>query len=202
LSLIVRNADSTKIFLINEYNERMTSLLRLVQQGGEDNFNIRFLNEPNNIGSNLSNLIVLTSRNTASTSEALINGLRSYMNVYLIGDTTYGENYGSLSVADPPGNTTWKFQPIVLKTFNSQHQSDYSKGFSPYEYIIDFGITLYPLGSDSEILLQAAINKILSSKGATVESKKSTDYGLGLFNYRPKIKNLPGVEMKKLKKSF
>ena len=58
---------------------------------------IRFLNEPNNIGANLSRVFVLTSEGTASASELVINGLKPYMTVITVGDHTYGKNlFGTL----------------------------------------------------------------------------------------------------------
>jgi len=47
---------------------------------------------------NLPRLYVLTSWSTASASELVINGLKPYMDVILIGETTYGKNVGSISI--------------------------------------------------------------------------------------------------------
>jgi len=62
---------------------------------------------------NLPRLFVLTSEWTASASELVINGLKPYMDVILIGETTYGKNVGSISIYEEndPGNK-WVCNPL------------------------------------------------------------------------------------------
>ncbi len=157
-SLIVKGLDTTHIFLINNYNSMLDSAF--LKQYGKNIFNINFVAEPNNIGSNLNNFIILTSRNTASASEDVINGLKAYMPVYLIGDTTVGKNYGSWTIYDETKKISWGLQPLVFKVSNSFGQSDFSNGFVPDVISLDQGLALQPFGDTSETLLAAAINKI------------------------------------------
>src|SRR5206468_2613882 len=42
----------------------------------------------------LDRVFVITSGGTASASELVINGLKPFMKVVLVGDTTYGKPYG------------------------------------------------------------------------------------------------------------
>jgi hypothetical protein len=83
------------------------------------------------------------------------------MDVFLIGDVTVGKNVGSISLyeEDDP-EITWGMQPIVVKIFNSQNQSDYSNGFTPNITDNDNSLTLYPLGDVREALLSQAIGHI------------------------------------------
>ncbi|MBK5196233.1 MAG: hypothetical protein JJE08_09455, partial [Proteiniphilum sp.] len=80
----------------------------------------------------LPRLYVLASGWTASASEFIINGLNPYMEVILIGETTYGKNVGSISIYeenDP--NNKWGMQPIIVRYANSLGFSDFTTGFTP-----------------------------------------------------------------------
>ncbi|WP_286844657.1 MULTISPECIES: S41 family peptidase [unclassified Proteiniphilum] len=103
---------------------------------------------------NLPRLYVLTSGWTASASEFIINGLKPYMDVVLIGETTYGKNVGSISIYEEnDSKNKWGMQPIIVRYANSLGQSDFTSGFLPnYEvdefkdlYLVDFGNTNDPL---------------------------------------------------------
>lgn len=86
----------------------------------------------NNVGNQLQVIYFLTSSRTASASELVINGLKPYINCVLIGDTTVGKNVGSTLVYDQLNvNNRWAFLPIIMKSFNSEHKSDYNYGFAP-----------------------------------------------------------------------
>ena len=52
----------------------------------------RFEAKPQALG--VSRLVVITTRGSASASEAIINGLRPFMDVKVVGDTTYGKPVG------------------------------------------------------------------------------------------------------------
>jgi carboxyl-terminal processing protease len=83
------------------------------------------------------------------------------MDVFLIGDVTYGKNVGSISIyeEDDPKNT-WGLQPIVVKVSNSVGFSDYGDGFIPHIENQDNGLFIYPLGDSRENLLATAIAHI------------------------------------------
>ena len=55
--------------------------------------------EPTNNALNLSRVFVLTSSGTCSASEMVINGLRPFMEVITVGDTSCGKPYGTRPVA-------------------------------------------------------------------------------------------------------
>jgi C-terminal peptidase prc len=76
---------------------------------------------------NLSRLIVITTRSSASASELLINSLRPYMPVTVVGDVTYGK---------PVGQYGFDFcdkvlAPVAFSLVNSQGQADYFAGIPP-----------------------------------------------------------------------
>jgi C-terminal processing protease CtpA/Prc len=141
---------------------------------------------PINKLSNLNRVYMIVSKQTASASELLINGLRPYMgdeNVVLIGETTYGKNVGSIPIyeEDDPENT-WGMLPIVLKLSNSEHFSDYADGFEPdiRMHEKDKLFDMKPLGDIDELLLSTALDHIF---GVTKRKRES----IGMENERYKI---------------
>jgi carboxyl-terminal processing protease len=121
---------------------------------------------------NLTKLYVLTSRSTASASELVINGLVPYIDVVQIGDFTTGKNVGSVTLYDSPdygreGRSTehkYAMQPIVLKIVNKDGFGDYQvNGLTPDTQLIEDLGNLGALGSESEPLLNTAINQITAS---------------------------------------
>lgn len=151
-----------KIFFRREYNSKVEDEILSDPNAGESFLQSRLKSKAQNIGGQLSGRVyVLTGSRTASASELIINGLRPYMDVFLIGDVTYGKNVGSISLynEDDPKNT-WGMQPIVVKVYNSLNQSDYSQGFVPNIENKDNNLFIYPLGDIREELLSKAIEQI------------------------------------------
>jgi C-terminal processing protease CtpA/Prc len=177
-SLIGNGVNSTKVFAKREYNAEVTELIRNDQSLGEDFLTRKFQTESGNIGAQLSNnrVYVLTSKRSASASELVINALKPYMDVFIVGDTTYGKNVGSISIYDEedPSNT-WGMQPIVLKIYNSLGQSDYDTGFVPNVYHKDNRLYLYPLGDPREVLLGHAIGQITGTSTAGRATRKGPE---------------------------
>jgi carboxyl-terminal processing protease len=69
-------------------------------------------------------LVVIATRGTASASEAIVNGLRPYMDVKVVGDTTYGK---------PVGQYGFDFcdkvlYPVAFLVTNARGQADYFGG--------------------------------------------------------------------------
>ncbi|WP_437590250.1 S41 family peptidase [Sorangium sp. So ce1000] len=75
----------------------------------------------------LTRLVVITSRGTASASETLINSLRAYMDVKIVGSTTHGK---------PVGMYGWDrcdmvVHPIAFRVLNAKEEGDFYDGFPP-----------------------------------------------------------------------
>ncbi|MCF0056689.1 S41 family peptidase [Dyadobacter sp. CY356] len=170
-SLIGKNISDSKVFYYKGYNSTITPVLK--KQYGDDYFEDKFSTKSQNIGSSLKNLIILTSSRTASASELLINGLKPYMTVTLVGDKTVGKNVGSITLSDKTGKVKWGLQPIVTKSYNSLKQSDYSTGFTP-DISVKEGLRLYPYGSVKDPLLNEALSRIV---GAPVARKTPEQLG-------------------------
>ncbi|GFD92958.1 hypothetical protein KUL156_17400 [Alteromonas sp. KUL156] len=133
----------------------------------------------------LSKIYVITSSNTASASEMIINGLRPYIDVVTVGKTTYGKNVGSITLYDSPttdytdkskANTTHKMamQPITFQIFNKLNQSDYVNGFAADIDINEFVSwdNFLPFGNENEILLKSVLDNI---KGIASKAQKPSN---------------------------
>ncbi|AZJ31645.1 C-terminal processing protease CtpA/Prc, contains a PDZ domain [Tenacibaculum mesophilum] len=133
----------------------------------------------------LSKIYVITSSNTASASEMIINGLRPYIDVVTVGKTTYGKNVGSITLYDSPttdytdkskANTTHKMamQPITFQIFNKLNQSDYVNGFAADIDINEFASwdNFLPFGNENEILLKSVLDNI---KGIASKAQKPSN---------------------------
>lgn len=162
-SLIGRGVDQNKIFARRQYNPKVEEAILGDKNLGEDYLVTRFADEAHNVGNLLSSgkVYILTSSRTASASELVINALKPFMDVFLIGSTTYGKNVGSISLfeEDDPRNV-WGMQPIVVKVYNSLDQSEYGNGFVPDIIHDDNSLWLDPLGDPDEALLSQAIGQI------------------------------------------
>ncbi|NJN26980.1 MAG: peptidase S41 [Cyclobacteriaceae bacterium] len=128
--------NARQIFAKMLWNDKITS--EIVQEEGEESENLlsRFVVPPVNL--NLNTLYILVSRNTASASELMINCLRPYMDVVLVGEeNTTGKFVGSVTIHDEEQALNWAMQPIVLKTANAAGVSDFVAGFAPDFFIQD-----------------------------------------------------------------
>jgi len=105
-------------------------------------------------GLNLPRVFFIVTGNTASASELLINNLKPYMDVKLIGDTTYGKPVGFFPI--PIFN--YDIYPISFKTVNSAGNADYYTGFAPDKLVSD-GVNKN-WGDASEPSLAAALRYI------------------------------------------
>lgn len=77
---------------------------------------------------NLNRVYVITSSNTCSASESIINGLRGIdVQVYQIGSTTCGKPYGFY----PQNNCGTTYFSIQMEGRNAKGEGRYSDGFTP-----------------------------------------------------------------------
>ena len=109
------------------------------------------------------NLYVLTSGNTASASEIVINCLKPYMEgrLYQVGTATYGKNVAQqlFTNAEAPGIELWLTTTYLS---NSQGYYDYfTNGLLPdYEIEENYGGELGDFGSAEDQLLQPVLYKM------------------------------------------
>ncbi|RRA98591.1 S41 family peptidase [Larkinella rosea] len=159
-SMIAKGVDNTKTYYRMEYNKDVMAELKT--QNKTDELTTRFQAKSQNIGANLSRVYVLTTGGTASASELIINGLKPFMPVITIGETTYGKNVGSITISDETGKIKWGMQPIVFKSFNAQNESNYSTGFVP-TIAKSEPLDVKQLGDIEETYLSTALAQITGS---------------------------------------
>ena len=118
----------------------------------------------------LSKIVVITSRETASASEVVMNGLKPYMSVYSIGDTTNGKPVGMNGGVI--GNKYF-VAPVTFKSVNKYNEGDYYGGIAPGTLITD-DIT-HNFSDREELCLKGAINYletgVVPTKGASEFSR-------------------------------
>ena len=150
------NEDYQNYFLANEPDELFNYFVDKIQGGTDIN------------KLNLSSLYVIGTSSTASASELVINGLKPYIDVYLIGNTTTGKSQASVTLYDSPnfGRTNanpdhkYAIQPLVYESVNANDIVVPYDGIEPdveiEESLSNYGV----LGDPSEPMLAAAINAI------------------------------------------
>ena len=134
----------------------------------------------------ISRLYVLASGSTASASEMIINGLRPFIEVKVVGTKTVGKNEGSITLYDSPtsdytnpntANSTHKMamQPIVFQIYNKLDQNDYGEGFEPNILIEEWKYwdNILPFGDENEIVLKTALDDIRGVSAKSLYEVKS-----------------------------
>lgn len=175
-SLIAPGVDNTDIFSKTKYNSFLTENVADLR-----NVQTAFRTKPQNLGPILegNRVYILTSSRTASASELIINGLKPYMDVYMIGEVTTGKNVGSIPFEDEENTqNTYGILPIVSQSFNSLDQSDYTTGFQPNLVARESSERLRPFGDVNEQLLRKAIEQITGTpSGSRIETLNRNDLG-------------------------
>ena len=190
LASMISGRSSDDILGYEEYNSLLSAYFE--RRDGSDYNKMYFLDYivrtqgnrtvetvPVNKLSGLNRVYMIVSQGSASASELLINCLRPYMPVFLVGETTRGKNVGSSLFydEDDPDND-WGMLPIILKLSNRDGFSDYANGFTPdsedlHELVITEGrkqseyeldMDMKPLGDTNERLLAATLDMIFGKQ--------------------------------------
>ena len=107
--------------------------------------------------------------NGSSALELLINSLQPYINVHILGNTTRGDNLGSISLYDSPDydifnanlNHTYSLQPTVV-TFSNNENETYETGIIPTIQLcpIEDPLNLGELGEITDPLLSEVLQYV------------------------------------------
>jgi carboxyl-terminal processing protease len=185
LASMIYGTHKTKLFARAQYNANLQEYFADML---DENFALRIAKTETTPETpittlNLQKVYIIVSGNTASASELLINGLRPYMNVKVVGINTYGKYVGSATIRDwdEQGNVNpshnYAMQPIIVKYVNSAGDPDFVNGLTPNIFSEEDYVNLLPFGDPNEQLLSAVLNDI---NGIQVTSKtlKSAQFGL------------------------
>lgn len=193
LASMIYSTESSKIFSKKVYNSQLQQYI--VSEYGssalEDHFTGTIAKtETASAASinclNLNKVYVIGTDNTASASELVINSLRPYITVKLVGTKTYGKYVASNTIKDwdQNGNVSTKhsyaMQPIIVKIANSAGVTDFVNGLTPDINVQEDVTNLLPLGEPAEPMLQAALNDM---EGNVIASYplKSAQMGMSKF---------------------
>jgi hypothetical protein len=131
------------------------------------------------VGLQLKEVYVLTSKHTASASEATIVCLKPYMDVITIGETTVGKGVGSWNISDP--KYQYSIQPITMRYYNAKSESTPDDGIVPDIYIPDgYTVSKKEIGDVSETLLNAALSLILNQSNTKAKAVKDNQFETSL----------------------
>ena len=168
-----------EIFIKETWNEKAQSWFELNQPDSVlTRYPTTIYNNETINSLNLSDVYIILNGEgfTGSSSiELLINGLRPYINVHVLGNTTSGSNIGSIYLYDSPDydfndvntNHMYSVAPSVL-TFSNKENNTYRSGISPTITLcsIENPLNLGELGEISDPLLDITLSYMLTGDAA------------------------------------
>ncbi len=186
LSSILAPAATVKnksVYLEHYYNAAYTAYLKENKYALNETF-IDTL--PVNM--NLSRVYFLTGKNTASASEATIVGLKPYMQVTQIGDTTSGkfcggfllspeDLYGEKNKSYYSGFSNWGMYIMIYRYANINGIASFAGPIAPDIVVKEDVLNLKPFGDEDDPLLGQALAHIM---GVSYSEKRSATMALPL----------------------
>ncbi|MCU0378101.1 MAG: S41 family peptidase [Bacteroidales bacterium] len=163
-SLVLGKGDTTKICYKLKYNNDVAA---------DWNESFKFIRTDSPLG--LDRAVFITTRSSASASEVVINSLKPYIEVSIVGDTTHGKPAGMNLFGYPfPTNTKpnpdykYVFAPISFEYVNSADEGDFYEGMIP-DMLANDDITR-DWGDPQEASLAAAISLLEGTKAKSAVS--------------------------------
>lgn len=135
----------------------------------------------------VNNIVFIVSGNTASASELLINSLKPYMNVKLVGDTTYGKPVGFFPVTIE--NRYDVYMPL-FETRNANNEGGYYTGMIP-NVLSEFDDPAYLFGDERDNYLSLALN-VLAPAAVTLTKSDVMSVGGRSVN----VKGFQGTQLR------
>lgn len=124
-----------------------------------------FVQDPNSL--RLEKVYFITSKGSASASEVIINSLDPFINVFLVGDDTYGKPVGMYSFASRVSNLI--YVPISFKLVNADDFGGYYDGLQADSYVEDDIKSNFGVGEDvfDEVIYHIENGSFSSLKSST-----------------------------------
>lgn len=138
----------------------------------------------------LSRIFFITTKNTASASELLINSLKPYMDVKLVGQTTHGKavGYAGRTAGD------WYAFPVSFRSVNKNDEGNYFSGL-PTDATVSDGLDK-DWGDINENCLASVFNYIGNGSFSRVSPRTRQDEWLETSNTKLDIKTFKGAVSK------
>ena len=149
-SLIGGSQTDTQAFLQYRFNSILTAY----------NQRVPFTNPVDSIDA--PRVVIIGSRATASASELIINGLRPFIEVSLVGRRTFGKPVGQI----PVDFCDKVLLPVAFETVNALGEGEYYDGIQPDCPMRD-GLG-HPLGSPKEASLEEALHILTTGSCSAV----------------------------------
>lgn len=203
LASMIYTTNSSKIFAKSVWNSNNT------ENNGSDSFTDKITTTTSTapINSlNMADIYFIVSSESASASEMLINGLKPYMNVKVVGTNTVGKYVASTTIYDyardssgnliPDGkggyvkvsNHKYAMQPIIAKYANSLGVSDFVNGIAPDITAKEDAGNLLPFGDENETLLKAVLDNIKGLKSQSIDNPSGLANSKAIFGIKDKVR--------------
>lgn len=176
----IRTATALGSMITGDFENQIFTTLKYNETLSSNNYNYNFTSEFSNgtaLNSlNLNQLYVLTSSNSASASEMIINSLDAYIDVIQIGDETVGKSQASQIIYDSsnfgrdnanPGHT-YALLPLIAITVNKNDTEVPPSGLVPDFELKEQASNYGSIGDTQEPLLKKALDLILGANRSTV----------------------------------
>lgn len=113
-----------------------------------------FTAEPNSLA--LNRVVFITTNGSASASELVINGLKPFMDVVLVGEKTHGKPVGMYTFTFNDPTIDWAFVPICFTMRNANDEGDFYNGIAVNVNAADD--VMSPFGDINEASLNASLS--------------------------------------------
>lgn len=151
--LIIPSNLNNQKFLAYKHNNTVSDLDK----------NINFTYNSNSL--NLSKVYFIAGQGSASASEAIINGLEPYLDVYIVGDNTYGKPVGMYSFNSRISNLV--YVPISFSLINKDGYGNYFNGLNANSYVSD---DVYHNFGSGEAVFDEVLNHITTGSFSSTKS--------------------------------
>ncbi len=116
----------------------------------------------------LERIYFITGKASASASEVIINSLEPYLEVYMVGDDTYGKPVGMYAFESNVSDLV--YVPVSFKLVNSEGYGGYYEGLEADSYVADDVMNNF---GEGEAVLEEVLNHI--ETGSFTSLKSSSD---------------------------
>lgn len=172
---LVPAAGNAGVMLKEEFNDKYSSIYDTT---------INYLKK----GSlNLPRVFFITTKNTASASELLINSLKPYADVKLIGRATHGKPVGFFNIS--AGD--WYVFPVSFRSVNKNGEGNYFNGLQPDATVND-GLDKQ-WGDITENCLASALNYISNGSFSRIAPRGQNDIKMESGNTGLDVKRFKGT---------
>lgn len=165
------NAQAQDVFVRYSYNQELEDEIISVEGANSDNLVLRFSDSPA-VSVGLDKVYFIATSGSASASELVISGLKPYMDVYTIGENTFGKFYGSFVLtglnANPSNN--YAITPVTFKYENAVGFTDFRDGLEADFFAEENIFVPSPIGDVTDPFISTAIEHITTG-GVTTKLK-------------------------------